>query len=65
MCGLNLLQGKNVFFPLKKKKEQFYFFFEFIFYGWSALQERSFEVSKDLKVAKLVATDGGVGLYTA
>jgi hypothetical protein len=35
-----------------------------IFNGWSALEEGSFEVYKDLKVTELVATDGAVGLYT-
>lgn len=60
-----ITRKKCIFSIEKKEGTIFILFFEFFFYGWSALQERSFEVSKDLKVAKLVATDGGVGLYTA
>ncbi len=56
VCGLNLLQGKNIFFPWEKKEGAIFliFFLNFFlnFYGWSALEEGSFEVSKDLKVAK-------------
>jgi len=59
---------KNVFFPWKKKEGAIKFFFELIFfliYGWSALEEGSFEVSKDLKVAKFGGYRWWVGLYTA
>ncbi len=56
--------GVKMFFCMEKKSK-FNFFLILKKNGWSALEECSFEVYKDLKVTELVATNGAVGLYMA